>query len=75
MVTKTIRGVDEELFNRFKSKAAEEGVTVGEAVNMAMLEWLSEEAEVSIMELEPVSWGEETANLSENVDAALYGGE
>jgi len=38
----TVRGVDAEVFRRFKAKAAEEGVKLGEALTQAMEIWVKQ---------------------------------
>ncbi len=75
MATKTVRGVDERLFRRVKGRAAEKGISIGEALNAAMNEWVAEEedAEMHLADLEPTDWGEENKTLSEDADDVLYG--
>lgn len=44
LTTITVRGVDRELYRRFKLAAKAEGKTVGQALNAAMRIWLAERA-------------------------------
>lgn len=71
---KTIRNVDEALFEEAKKVAREKGLTVGEAVNEALANWINsqEDPELSIMDLEPLRLGTEK-NLSESYEEELYG--
>jgi hypothetical protein len=51
----TIRGLNESVFRRFKAKALEEGVKLGEALTQALDIWVQEMAnkrEVSVLNLE-----------------------
>lgn len=72
-MSKTIRGIDEEVFQEFKAKAKSQDQNIGEAVTEAMIEWLDRDKEVSIDEFEAWDWGEGTENLSENYEEELYG--
>jgi len=75
VMQKTIRNVDEKLFEQLKKAARTKEMTVGEAVNEAVLQWLNsqEEPELSIMEFEPISLSEEGEVLSESYEEELYG--
>lgn len=70
---KTVRNVDEDVFEEAKKLASEKGLNMGEAVNRALLEWISseKEPELDIMDFEPVSLGDESS--SENYEEELYG--
>lgn len=72
----TIRNLDEDLYRRLKARAALEGSTVGEAMNEAMRRYLgagAKGASVSLGDLQPVSYGEGSERLSQQVDATVYG--
>ncbi|QGA80810.1 hypothetical protein [Candidatus Nanohalobium constans] len=72
---KTVRNVDEDIFEEAKKLASEKGLNMGEAVNRALLDWISseKEPELDIMEFEPVEMSDEDENLSENYREELYG--
>jgi phenylpyruvate tautomerase PptA (4-oxalocrotonate tautomerase family) len=72
-MSKTIRGIDEEVFREFKARAKSEDRTIGEAVTEAMVEWLNRDDDVSIDDFEAWDWGEGTENLSEDYEKELYG--
>ncbi|MBI5635983.1 hypothetical protein HY993_03415 [Candidatus Micrarchaeota archaeon] len=63
----TFRGVDREIYRRFKSAAVSKDKQVGEAVNEAMMQWAGKNAEKSAGEdsffkwaSNPVDWGVKT---------------
>ena len=70
---KTVRNVDEDVFEEAKKLASEKGLNMGDMVNRALLDWISseKEPELDIMDFEPVSMGDE--NSSENYEEELYG--
>ena len=70
---KTVRNVDEDVFEEAKKLASEKGLNMGDVVNRALLDWISseKEPELDIMDFEPVSMGDE--NSSENYEEELYG--
>jgi hypothetical protein len=73
----TIRGLDEAVFRRFKAKAIEEGMRLGEAVTQAMEIWIKRrraKGRASLLEMEPLDWGAGTERLSIEIDRVLYGG-
>jgi hypothetical protein len=72
----TIRGLNESVFRRFKVKAVEEGVKLGEALTQAMDMWvqeMSDKREVSVLNLEVFDWGKDTEKASVEIDKVLYG--
>ncbi len=72
----TIRGVDEVVFRRFKAKAVEEGMKLGEALTQAMALWIRERSgkpRGSLLEIKPFDWGPGTERASLEIDAILYG--
>ncbi|PSG99395.1 MAG: hypothetical protein BRC29_04725 [Nanohaloarchaea archaeon SW_7_43_1] len=72
-MSKTIRGLDEKVFQEFKAQAKSEGMTIGEAVTEAMVDWLDREEKISMDSLEAWDWGENTEKLSEDYEEELYG--
>ena len=71
----TIRGLNESVFRKFKAKAVEDGMKLGDALTQAMVMWVREiadEREVSILNLESFNWGKGTEKASEEVDKVLY---
>lgn len=72
----TVRGIDEELFRKFKAKAVKEGKKLGDALNEALLIWLMEKSgkKTRLTELEPFDWGEGTERTSVEIDEIIYGG-
>lgn len=72
----TIRELNERVFRRFKAKAVEEGMKLGEALTQAMESWLREgKAEVrpKISDIKPFNWGKGTEGSSLEIDKVLYG--
>jgi len=72
----TVRGLDEAVFRRFKAKAVEEGLKLGEAVTQAMEMWIkmrSVKPKASLLNIEPFNWGEGTERVSVEIDRILYG--
>ena len=72
---KTVRNVDEDIFERAKKVANEKDLNMGDVVNRALLAWINREREpeLDIMDFEPVEMSEEGENLSENYRKELYG--
>ncbi len=70
----TIRNIDPFVYKKLKIKAAEEGISVGEAVTKAISEWLglSKKKKRSIVEIKPEHFGCQYRNLSEDIDEVLY---
>lgn len=69
-----VRKVDEKVFKAFKAKAVVEGLNVGEALTLAMKEWIDERGErESFLTLKPVDWGKGTEKTSKDIDKLLYG--
>lgn len=72
----TIRNMNRKLYQEFKAEAARRGLKVGEALTLAIQEFMKSEKmtkNLSILEFEPFDWGEGTETASEDVDAILYG--
>ncbi len=70
----TIRNIDPFVYKKLKTKAAEEGISVGEAVTKAISEWLglSTKKKRSIIEIKPEHFSTQYRNLSEKIDEVLY---
>jgi hypothetical protein len=72
----TIRGLNESVFRKFKAKAVEDGMKLGEALTQAMAMWvrqIADKREVSILDLETFDWGKGTEKASVEIDKFLYG--
>ncbi|MFB6226056.1 MAG: hypothetical protein ABEJ02_01760 [Candidatus Paceibacteria bacterium] len=74
VMQKTIRNVDENVFEKAKRVADEKGIRMGDAVNEALLNWITDEVkpEKSIMDFEPLESGKD-GNLSEEYEDDIYG--
>jgi antitoxin component of RelBE/YafQ-DinJ toxin-antitoxin module len=72
---KTVRNVDEDVFEEAKKLASKKGLNMGDVVNRALLDWISseKEPELDIMDFEPVEMSDEDENLSESYREELYG--
>lgn len=70
----TIRNIDPFVYKKLKTKAAEEGISIGEAVTKAISEWLglAKKKKRSIIEIKPEHFGYQYRNLSEEIDEVLY---
>jgi hypothetical protein len=74
----TIRGLNEAVFKKFKAKAVEEGMKLGEAATQAMEMWVnrrSAKPKASLLDIKPFNWGRGTEKLSLEIDGVLYGEE
>lgn len=72
----TVRGLDEAVFRRFKAKAVEEGMKLGEALTQAMEMWIKQKStgkKIRLLEIEPLDWGKGTEKISIEIDRILYG--
>ncbi|MBS7626588.1 hypothetical protein KEJ51_06085 [Candidatus Bathyarchaeota archaeon] len=72
----TIRNLDEAVFKRFKARAVEEGMKLGEAVTQAMEVWIKQRAikrKASLLEIKPFNWGKGRERVSIEIDQILYG--
>ena len=72
----SVRDVNRKIFNEFKAKTIKEGMTLGQALNLVMMEWLDEEKEIpkeSLLKLKPFKWGKGTEKISEEIDKIIYG--
>ena len=70
----TIRNIDPFVYKKLKTKAAQEGISIGEAVTKAISEWLGlpKKKRRSIIEIKPEHFGYQYRNLSEEIDEVLY---
>ena len=75
----TIRGLQESIFRKFKAKAAEEDMRLGDALNQAMEAWLNrgrvQAPRTKLSSIKITHWGKGTENSSEEIDRIVYGGE
>ncbi len=73
-MTITVRNVDEELFREFKVEAVKEGIPIGNALNMAIIQWISKHKDPrkSLLDYKPTDWGKGTEHVSEEIDEILY---
>ncbi len=77
----TIRNVNAEFWRGFKASAVKDGLSVGEAINLAMKKFAmeieekkSDKKHKEIWDLEPVEFDVPDAkHFSQNVDKLLYG--
>lgn len=73
-MSKSIRGIDDEIFREFKAKAQKNGRNIGEAMTEAMTQWLNETNEdASLDDMDAWDWGEGTEKLSEEYEDEIYG--
>jgi len=76
-----VRGVDEELFRRFRAWAIQRKLRLSEAFNESMKMTLSKEVEEEfdygklnkLMALKPIKVGNKKVRWSEEVDEIVYG--
>ncbi len=72
----SIRNVNDGVFKEFKAETVKRGMTLGQALTIAMEEWLDEEKEnpkLRITDLKPFNWGKGTENTSKEIDKIVYG--
>ena len=73
----TIRDLDEKTYRALEARAAQKGMTMGDAVNAAIRCYLAmpESAkEGSLIDLEPDAWRQGSERLSEEINVVVYGG-
>ncbi|MDI6826533.1 MAG: hypothetical protein QMD36_05125 [Candidatus Aenigmarchaeota archaeon] len=74
-----IRGIDEETYMKFREKALAERMKVGEALTLAMREWIKKGREGkginprNLLKIKPFDWGPGTEKTSKEIDEILYG--
>jgi len=74
----TVRGLDDAVYRRFKAKAVEEGLKIGEALTQAMKAWIEQgsgKRRIRLLDIEPFNWGAGTEKISVEIDKMLYGEE
>jgi len=73
-----IRDVDEEVLRKFRAKAIEEKLKMGDALTLAMKTWMEKKDKKMTrikFKLKPFDWGKGTEKTSREIDKLLYGGE
>lgn len=70
-MSKTIRGIDDEVFRRFKARVKSKDRNIGEALTEAMINWLDTEEKKDFSDYPAWNWGSE--NLSQDYEEELYG--
>ena len=78
-VSVSIRDVDPKVFREFKAKTVTQGTKTGTAVTQALKEWTQKNEKKgspkkSFFSVKPWDWGKGNENLSNEIDAYLYGG-
>jgi len=75
-----IRDVDEGVYRKFRAKSLQERIKLGNAITLAMTEWLTEQnAKVkkkdihNLLKLKPFDFEHGNERLSEEIDEVLYG--
>jgi hypothetical protein len=74
-----VRGVAKELRHAVKQEAAKEGITIRQAVSMALAEWLNRKAEKrqinfkNIEKMKGMIKGGKGEDWSRNIDKIVYG--
>ncbi|MHB8396425.1 MAG: hypothetical protein ACYDAZ_04735 [Thermoplasmataceae archaeon] len=74
-----VRKTNKEIYKRFRQKALEENMNVGEALNQAMVYWLAKEDHKKpdvkkLLKLNGLIKTDKTVKWSEEIDEILYGG-
>ena len=72
----TIRHLDETVFRKFKAKAAEEGMKLGQALTQAMEAWIRQSPRaraIKLTDMETSDWGKGSESTSVDIDEILYG--
>ncbi len=78
---RAVRGIDEEVYRKFREKTLEERMKVGEALTEAMEKWLKEKRRTkkgpdpkNLLKLEGIIKTKKKVRWSEEIDKILYGG-
>ena len=71
----TIRNIDPSVYKSLKAKAIADGITIGEAINRVVREWLNLEPKKhkNLPDVKPEHFGKQHVYLSEGIDEILYG--
>ena len=74
-MTTTIRNVNKRIFAEFKAEAVSEGLSVGEALNLAVTAWLDsrKKKRLKFLDYKPARWGKGSEKTSKEIDQLLYG--
>jgi len=70
-----IRDLDEAVYKKFKAKAMEEDMKLGEALTEAMNMWINQriiKRRTSLRDIKPFNWGVGTEKVSVDIDKMLY---
>lgn len=71
-----VREVDKEIFNKFRTKALEKKMKLGNAITFAMKIWIEDQNRINKKSkatlLKPFSFGKGTEKLSTEIDKFLY---
>jgi hypothetical protein len=75
-----VRGVDEDVFRKFRARAVERRIKLGLAITQAMKRLLEEDNQKQntsnlskLLKIKPFSFGKGTEKISEEIDNILYG--
>ncbi|MBI5798201.1 hypothetical protein HZA98_04840 [Candidatus Woesearchaeota archaeon] len=71
----SVKEVDKNTFREFKAESTREGLKIGQALTLAMQQWLKIEKKKqkrSFLDFKPKPWGKGTERISEETDKALY---
>lgn len=73
-----IRDIDEDVLRKFKAKAVERRMKMGDALTVAMKKWIREREKErvsvkALLKMKPFDWGRGTEKTSLEVDEILYG--
>lgn len=75
----SIRGLNDTLFKELKAEAAREGLSIGQAISLAVSGWLaskhSNKNKLRFLDLKPIDFGPGSEHSSEDIDKVLYGGD
>ena len=78
-MTVSARGVDKQVYRKFKAKSVEMGLKTGTAMTLAMKEWVGKKekkkkkVESFFDKLKPWDWGKGSENSSLEIDEVIYG--
>ena len=75
-----VRGVDEDIFRKFRAMTVEEKMKLGDALTMAMKHWIKDEKAKSsnpdarnLLKIKSIKVGKKKVRWSEEIDEFLYG--
>lgn len=79
-----VREVDEEIFKKFRARAIEKKLRLGNAITLAMQKWLEDKKQKDkeklkgvkeLLKVKPFDFGLGNERLSTQIDEILYGSE